>query len=488
LLKRTTTMDYTTLGCLLPRYFRVVGDPSRDLSTAEVGNRVIRRVQWAPDFYAIPGCIPLHDSNDSVKSHIANGLYPMDIASAIAVMVLGLSANSRTSVLDLCCCPGSKLGLIAERLSPESIVVGVDISESRLHVCKSLLRTWSEPLARFQKKESARQLIFHGDGTSFCDTSTGKLVYDSSIIKEEISMFGGVKKRNKSYIKREQKRLNSLESKMCGEAAYEGNEHVVVERILPSSYDYVLVDAECTHDASYKHMQFIPANVEGGVESDAENEIKHSMKSIGRKRPHDKPQASLSHGTDTTENVSSEALRELQQSLLFNGFRNLKPGGVLVYSTCSQAREQNEYIVEWFLQTVKEEAELLSVLDTLRDVLSALSEMPDSSSESADQRDVFGTAEFRFALSSPHSTSSSICPLRLLQQDLPALMHTVQTQYPTEEMRRALSFAICDAVTAQARPVVLESELLPGTVRLSYKGGMSGHYIAKIRKVDRVIL
>eukprot|EP01032_Pedospumella_encystans_P025861 gene25861-29215_t len=465
-------MDYTTLGCLLPRYFRVLGDASRDLSTVKVGNCNVRKVQWALDFYAIPGCLPLHDTSDSVKSHIENGLYPMDIASTIAVMVLGLSADSRTSVLDLCCCPGSKLSSIAEKISPESIVVGVDISESRLNVCKSLLRTWSEPLTRFQQKESARQLIFHGDGTSFCDTSTGRLVYDSSIIKEEIAMFGGIKKRNKSYIKREQKRLKALESSMCGEPSVTEN---TIDRILPSSYNYVLVDAECTHDASYKHMQFIPANADGDAESDADREHEQSTTAqhVGRKRPHDKPQASLSHGTDTTDNVSSDALRELQRSLLLNGFRNLKPGGVLVYSTCSQAREQNEDIVQWFLQTVKEEAELVSVLDTLRDVLPALPVAPASSFDSpVGKIEAFGTAEFRFALGAADPASSATCPLRLLQQDLPALMHTVQTQYPTEEARRTLSFAICDAVTAQTRPVVAESELLPGTVRLSYKGGI----------------
>ena len=296
-------------------------------------------------------------------------------------------------------------------------------------------------------------------------------------------MFGGVKKRNKSYIKREQKRLKALESSMCGEPAVAEN---TIDRILPSSYNYVLVDAECTHDASYKHMQFIPANADGDAESDAENKHEQSTtaKSIGRKRPHDKPQASLSHGTDTTDNVSSDALRELQRSLLLNGFRNLKPGGVLVYSTCSQAREQNEDIVQWFLQTVKEEAELISVLDTLRDVLPAPSAAPATSTDAsvpfADDIEAFGTAEFRFPLG---AASSTTCPLRLLQQDLPALMHSVQTQYPTEETRRTLSFAICDAVTAHARPVVAESELLPGTVRLSYKGGMSGHFIAKIGKV-----
>merc|ERR1712194_387556 len=43
------------------------------------------------------------------------------------------------------------------------------------------------------------------------------------------------------------------------------------------------------------------------------------------------------------------ALEELQLALLKNGFRNLRPGGTLVYSTCSFARRQNENLVAQFL-------------------------------------------------------------------------------------------------------------------------------------------
>jgi 16S rRNA C967 or C1407 C5-methylase (RsmB/RsmF family) len=37
-----------------------------------------------------------------------------------------------------------------------------------------------------------------------------------------------------------------------------------------------------------------------------------------------------------------------------NGFRLLKPGGTLVYSTCSFATAQNEAIVDWFLHCTPE--------------------------------------------------------------------------------------------------------------------------------------
>lgn len=43
------------------------------------------------------------------------------------------------------------------------------------------------------------------------------------------------------------------------------------------------------------------------------------------------------------------ALETLQRRLLENGFRLLRPGGRLVYSTCSLAKRQNEDIVRWFL-------------------------------------------------------------------------------------------------------------------------------------------
>lgn len=44
-------------------------------------------------------------------------------------------------------------------------------------------------------------------------------------------------------------------------------------------------------------------------------------------------------------------LQGLQRGLLLNGFRHLRPGGVLVYSTCSFSRGQNDDVVAWLLST-----------------------------------------------------------------------------------------------------------------------------------------
>ena len=49
-----------------------------------------------------------------------------------------------------------------------------------------------------------------------------------------------------------------------------------------------------------------------------------------------------------------EALRrlpEIQRAILQNTCRYVKPGGTLVYSTCTLLQEENENIVDWFLQT-----------------------------------------------------------------------------------------------------------------------------------------
>jgi 16S rRNA C967 or C1407 C5-methylase (RsmB/RsmF family) len=49
-----------------------------------------------------------------------------------------------------------------------------------------------------------------------------------------------------------------------------------------------------------------------------------------------------------------------------NGYRMLKPGGILVYSTCSFTVSQNEAIVAWFLdQHPTARIEALPLIETL---------------------------------------------------------------------------------------------------------------------------
>lgn len=84
-------------------------------------------------------------------------------------------------------------------------------------------------------------------------------------------------------------------------------------------YDKVLVDAECTHDGSIFHL----------IKQDACN-WNSLDKILEPERLHN--------------------LENLQRKLILNGFRLLKPGGILVYSTCSFFKSQNEDIVSWLIQ------------------------------------------------------------------------------------------------------------------------------------------
>ena len=62
-----------------------------------------------------------------------------------------------------------------------------------------------------------------------------------------------------------------------------------------------------------------------------------------------KPYANLSHthssssnGSGSSCHSSTDELAQLQRGLLANGFSLLRPGGTMVYSTCSNQQAQNE--------------------------------------------------------------------------------------------------------------------------------------------------
>jgi 16S rRNA C967 or C1407 C5-methylase (RsmB/RsmF family) len=91
-------------------------------------------------------------------------------------------------------------------------------------------------------------------------------------------------------------------------------------------YDRVLVDAQCTLDASVRHL--LKYNKVGWLGFDG--------------------------------NVDASVVN-LQKQLIYNGYRMVKPGGVLVYSTCSFCEKQNEDVVRWLLQKFADSAELVPI-------------------------------------------------------------------------------------------------------------------------------
>lgn len=122
-------------------------------------------------------------------------------------------------------------------------------------------------------------------------------------------------------------------------------------------YDRVLVDSECTHEGSLKHLKkFLKQIKVPAAETDKPSRKARKQFEKNNSNPYTSEINSKNQWTqqDFEERFLDpkklEMLHGLQTALIENGYRLLKPGGRLVYSTCSFDRGQNEGIVEALLQ------------------------------------------------------------------------------------------------------------------------------------------
>jgi 16S rRNA C967 or C1407 C5-methylase (RsmB/RsmF family) len=456
-------------------------------------------------------------------------IFSMDISSAIPSHIF--SRSNPLTGLDLCCCPGGKLLHATDLMSCEGTIVGVDLSDRRLEVCRSLVNSYmhsSRPHARIQ--------LFHADGVNFCSSQFGKLFFDSKVTEEEIMLAGGSRKRrNKSSRAREQKKLRTIQeslnsSKMDskivmvdedndkgGENGFENDRKNCGSKDGQQSldiFDAVLVDAQCTHDGSYRHLRYL--------ESDSPLELFGSEDGTGGAggcllptRVYQKPTIhkhlygkSSAGQTERFSSSSSDcvamglsgedgtivgvrgvgedcvkggacqeslALCTLQRGLIMNGFNRLRVGGTLVYSTCSLQREQNEDIVEWLLETVGVERVQMGAVDDL------CGEMCVTGSAAA----AAGGVE----VEDGNDKSNCGCPyayhpalstvLTSPEQEVHACLQELYSNQP--DSLRLLASDICRYVAMLPGPPGRRGTM-PGTAHFGRWGGMSGLFVAYIIK------
>ena len=316
-------------------------------------------------------------------------------------------------VLDLCCCPGLKLCAMADVLqrfhdrttqSPNQVpnntttttttnnnnntnnnshhststIVGVDNSHHRMALCKKILhkyhfdpetsgRTIIGPSSSFSSSSSSSPILGSGvtirlycqDGTTFGQTNGEKnhLVLDSTIAQEEQwerrrncnttttttakntnqHHHDHRKRMNKSARARERKRLNQLAwmdiQSSSAASASSNKDHSISLTMEP--FDRVLVDAECSTDGSLRHVKRRIEKIHG---DDDNNDNDNNTNRPKRNR----------WWMDDQHHHLAELIA-LQRRLIASGFRLLKPGGTMVYSTCSLSNDQNEGVVQWLL-------------------------------------------------------------------------------------------------------------------------------------------
>lgn len=250
-----------------------------------------RPLSWAPQFGLFDRDKVVSQNEDYKRGLIV----PMDPSSYLAVHNLSLVAGEH--VLDLCCAPGVKMVLMADALFGDSAhaaaagsLTGVDVSRERLGAAVRLGKKYKIPNVR----------LFVADGRKFC--TPPHLVHDHA------SRCGQTFKD--IYAKPASRPLYSA-------SVYRKQRGRLAEGML---YDKVIVDAQCTHDGSVKHIR---KHIENGWREFSPEHYSHR---------------------------GLVQLYDLQRSLLANGFRLLRPGGILVYSTCSQSHQQNEQIILDFMR------------------------------------------------------------------------------------------------------------------------------------------
>ncbi|KAG0067641.1 hypothetical protein BGZ89_005815 [Linnemannia elongata] len=390
----------------LPRYVRLNPDPHLTITPEELEKQLGTKVDPVPgleSFCRLDGQAKLRNT----QAYKDGRIFGMDLSSGIAVYALDVQPGEH--VLDICCAPGAKLCMIAGLLTNSGhvqsnrsgggnqlqmditgTVTGVDISPHRLSTCRSLLK-------RHRLQQCAR--LFQADGTTFSvmrpsaiDTIRARIMANPSGTKKTATagQDGSQRKRaldvedeenggdgggessqmaidgGQESAARQQFHINSLKSEstlkrhratfdtlkglftestgasvLFNGSDTNGDQEKVVPFFAPKilrndpqlhteayKYDKVIVDAECTHDGSIAHILKYEA---WGWDSFHKNFMSQDR---------------------------LDSLSDLQRGLLMNGFRMTKAGGIIVYSTCSLSRAQNEDIVAWFIAGMRGRAVL----------------------------------------------------------------------------------------------------------------------------------
>jgi 16S rRNA C967 or C1407 C5-methylase (RsmB/RsmF family) len=297
------------LGSSIPRTVRLKSTDNIDQYASLLEKELLVKVKqydWLPSefFY-----FDQHVKITNCSLYQKRLLYGIDASSALAVYALNPKENDK--ILDLCCSPGAKLTYLSDYLkytvkATNYYITGVDISKSRLFICRSMIEKY--------QCENIRLIL--ADGVTY-KISPNEMPFN-----------------NRKLVKNVLKKDNPLDKYPQILVFQKGNftkDHIEMckkqeKTDLDSSielYDKILVDAECSTDGSVKHLSKMDSEEWKKFEKIYSNESR------------------------------LDEIVALQKQLIHNGFKLLKTGGILIYSTCSFLKSQNEDVVEWLCSVEK---------------------------------------------------------------------------------------------------------------------------------------
>ncbi|KAL4481129.1 hypothetical protein ABPG72_015084 [Tetrahymena utriculariae] len=369
-----------------PRYIRLkpnvnisIEELKKDLSTNDV-----QKIDYLCNFYAIPENVKIVNS----KYYNQGQLYGIDLSSA--AVIKSLDPQKGEKILDLCCCPGMKLCNIADIIGAQGKAFGVDINETRLNTCRSIVKKYK--LDHIIKLELA-------DGTTYdkesqfdrvlvdaeC-THDGSLKHLAKFIKNQKAviddMQNSAKENTDSYEQNLDEQQNNLQNKSSNNKDEENIKNSVYHNQVESlnKYDNKQIEdndsnqeetnqSVDTLDSQAKENQKVPQiHIDKKKSTDqkiSNRELKRRKKQMEKNNSNIYTQKKVKKNEWSMEDFQERVLDpiklqnivDLQKKLLTNGFKLCKEGGYIVYSTCSFARNQNEDVVEWFLNEFKDQVE-----------------------------------------------------------------------------------------------------------------------------------
>ncbi len=247
-------------------------------------------VPWYDHGFLVEGVEPQELSRlDEVNE---GKVYIQSLSSMLPVVVLDPKPGE--TILDLCAAPGSKTTQMAAHMNNQGKIVAVEAVRGRFYRLKSVIQLLGAQIIE-PKCLDGRRYRLSGDALgvipvpAFC-RSRARPGTSGRRARESGNPHAGI---------------NSSGNPKVGPRFRGGDK-------INNGFDKILVDAPCSSEGRFKSF-------------DKESVGYWSLRKI-------------------------KEMVQKQRGLLWNACRMLKPGGVLVYSTCTFAPEENEGVVDWVLR------------------------------------------------------------------------------------------------------------------------------------------